>query len=170
MKRMGPPMTETWSSRMSRPRESPNTWSQRELLLTTTKNLSLRATTLSLRTTTRKLILIFSSLLLRATTSVRPTPGGLFFCLFCQGGLLHCATTLSLRLTMRSNKDDVPLPMAGRGQCPNRTRARCLFTGEVQRRTFLPARNVIVVLLHRQRTYEGARAPCCGASPRYISG
>ena len=162
-------MTDTWRGQMS-PRESPNTCfslraTTRELMLATTTSLSLRATTLLLRTTTRELILMLSSVSLRATTPVRPTPGGFFFCLFCQGGLLTCATALSLRVTMRSNKDEVPLPMAGREQRPNRTRARCLFTGEVQRRTFLPACNGIVVLLCRRRTCEGARAPRCGASP-----
>ena len=134
------------------PRESPNTC------------LSLRATTMSLRTATRELILMLSSLLLRATTSVRPTPGRFFFCLFFQGGWLPCATTLSLRVTMRSNTNEVPLPMAGRGPRPNRTRARCLSTDEVQKRTSLPARNVLVVVIGRRRTYEGARVPRCGAS------
>ena len=53
--------------------------------------------------------------------------------LFCQGGMLPCAATfLSLRVTMRSNMVAVPLPMAGRWQRPNRTLARCLFTGELQ--------------------------------------
>ena len=158
-----------WRGQIS-PSESPNTclslraaiW---ELMLAATASSSLRATTLSLRTTTRELILMLSSLSLRVTTSVRPTPGGFFFCLFCQGGLLPCVTTLSLRVTMRSNKDEVPLPMAGRGQCPNCTRARCLLMGEEQRRTFLPAHNVHVVLLRRRGTYEGARAPRCGARP-----
>jgi hypothetical protein len=86
---------------------------------------------------------------------------------FFQGGLLPCATTLSLRVTMRSNKDEVPLPWTGRWQRPNRTRARCLFKGKVQRRTFIrPARNVFVLLLRRRRrTYEVATAPRCGASP-----
>ncbi len=71
----------------------------------------------------------------------------------------------ALRVTMRSTMDEVPLPMAGRGQCPNRTRARCLFTGELQRKMSLPACNVLVVLLRRRCSYEEARAPCCGASP-----
>ena len=155
-----------------------------ELMLAATKSLSLRATTLWLRTTTRELILLFSSLSLRATTlslrattrelillfrllgPVRPTPGGFLFCLLCPGGLLPCATTLSLRVTMRSSKGALPLPMAGRRQRPNRTRARCLFTGGLQRRTTsLPVRNVLVVLLRRRRAYEGAHAPRRGASP-----
>jgi hypothetical protein len=82
------PMTETCRDQMS-PRESPNTCfslraTTRELMLATTTSLSLRATTLLLRTTTRELILMLSSVSLRATTPVRPTPGGFFFCLFCQ--------------------------------------------------------------------------------------
>ncbi len=35
---------------------------------------------------------------------------------------------------MRSNTDEVPLPMAGRGQRPNHTSRMCSFMGEVQRR------------------------------------
>ncbi len=83
------------------------------------------------------------------------------------GGLLPCATTSSLCVTLRSNMDEVPFPMAGRGHRPNpnRTRARCLFMGELQRGTSLPAPNVLVVLLRQRRTYEGARALRCGASP-----
>ena len=92
--------------------------------------------------------------------------GRVFFWPFLQRGvLLPCSTTLLLPVSMRSNKDEVPLPMARKGQRPDRTRARCLFTGEVQRRTFLPARNIFVVLLRRRRTYERARAPRFGASP-----
>ena len=84
---------------------------------------------------------------------------------FCQGGLVPCPKTLSLRVKMRSNEEEVPLLMAGKRQLPNRTRARCLFMGELQRRTFLPARNVFVTLLRQRCTHKGARAPRCGASP-----
>ena len=176
MKQIGPTMTETWRDQMSPPESLIHCLSLRatteESMLATTTRLTLRATTVASHdytgadTAAFELVTSFNNL--GSTYS-----GRVFFCLFSQGGLLPCATTLSLRVSMRSNKDEVPPPMAGKGQRPNRARARCLFTCEVQRRTFLPARNVFVVVLRQQRTYEGARAPSweqAHQAPRYNSG
>ena len=107
------------------PRESPNTCLS---LRATTGKLMLATITSSCRSVrqpcrfvgqhTGAHTLLLSSLSLRATTprfSVQPTPRyswRFFLACFAKGGrLLPCATTLSLRVTMRSSMDEVPLPI-----------------------------------------------------------
>ncbi len=80
--------------------------------------------------------------------------------------MLPYATTLSLRVTNEVEHGRGPTLDDWEGTAPETERALgFLFMGKVQRRMFLPASNVFVVLLRRRSTYEGARAPRCGASP-----
>jgi hypothetical protein len=156
---VGPPVTETWRGQLS-PRESSKTSfllraTTLELILATTTSLSapcdnFLASHDNTGNDTDALELVTPCDNLGSTYSVR-----VLFLPFLPRGAVALCNNLVTPCDMRSNTDNVPFPMTGRGQRPNRTRASCLFTGEVQRGMSLPARNVLIILRRRRRTYEG---------------